>query len=180
MKYLTLIAAFFVSVFVANAARAEIQTVPYVDPGKYLGDWYEISHIPQPFEFGNCACARQRLGPVKQAQIISVYNSCNKNSANGEFTDITGTATNDDPQSNSKWTVDFKLPWKGTYWIIGLDQDYRYAVVTNKEGNALYILSKTPTLEKALYDEAVATAVKQNIDTSKLVMTDHFGCTYPN
>lgn len=169
-----------VFMFAFHSAHAEIITVPYVDPARYLGDWYQISHKPMFFEGGVCACARQRLTPGKTADAVKVYNSCNSDNPQGRLRSISGVATIDDPQSNSKLTVDFGLPWKGTYWIIGLDSEYRYAVVTDKDGDALYILSKTPSLESNLYNEAVDAAVKQKINISKLEMTVQTGCSYPN
>ena len=45
----------------STTAMADIKTVPYVDVAKYLGDWYQIAHIPLVFEGGACSCARQRL-----------------------------------------------------------------------------------------------------------------------
>ena len=160
------------------AARAEPQTVPYVDLTKYVGDWYQISHIPMIFEGGNCACARQRLTADTKPNVVDVFNSCNTGDARGEPKTIKGEATNQDLKTNAKFLVDFHMGFLGTYWVIGLDPDYRYAVVTDKDEMSLYILSKTPTLSPELYQEAVALAAKQ-MDTSKLVMTDQKDCSYP-
>ena len=92
---------------------------------------------------------------------------------------ITGTASDDDASSNSKFTVAFQgVPFKGSYWIIGLDSQYRYAVVSDSGGDALYILSKTPTLSDNLYQEAVGIGAQQ-VDISKLEVTDQSNCVYP-
>jgi len=48
--------------------------------------------------------------------------------------------------------------------IIGLDAQYRYAVVSEPSLRTLYILSKTATLEDSLYNEAVQIASEQ-LDT---------------
>ena len=164
---------------ISTSARADIQTVPYVDVNKYLGDWYQISHIPLWFEgSSDCACARQRLTPTSETGVIGVLNTCTKE--DGSPYSISGTASDDDKNSNSKFTVSFEgVPFKGSYWIIALDSQYRYAAVTDQGGDALYILSKTPKLSKSLYDEAVSLAARQ-VDTSKLAMTKHRGCSYPN
>lgn len=159
-------------------ATAEPTTVSYVDLSHYAGDWYEISHIPMFFERGNCACARQRLTGNADGT-VGVYNSCNEGDASGPLTDIRGVATNDEPATNAKFTVDFNLPWKGTYWIVGLDSQYRYAVVTNKGADALYILSKTNTLAPDLYQEALDIAKAQSLKVEELVLTDHTKCSYP-
>jgi apolipoprotein D and lipocalin family protein len=175
MKSWTL-AALVLSLFVSAQARSEIQTVSYVDVGRYLGTWYQIAKNPLVFE-GNCYCSQQKLG-VKGPGVVSVYNSCNRNSVNGPIAEISGEAVVVDPVTNAKLSVDFNLPHKGEYWIIGLDSDYRYAVVTDSRGDSLYILSKTPFLAQDLYDEAVAAAARQ-VRTDRLEQTVHAGCTYP-
>ncbi len=140
-------------------ASAEITTVPYVDVNQYLGDWYQISHVPLWFEgISDCACARQRLTAASTAGVVDVLNTCTK--SDGSLYTISGTASDDDSTTNAKLTVSFEgVPFKGTYWIIGLDSQYRYAVVTDKGGDALYILSRTPTLPDSLYQEAIGIAV---------------------
>jgi apolipoprotein D and lipocalin family protein len=160
-------------------AKAEIKTVPFVDVSKYLGDWYQIAHVPLFFEgSSDCACARQRLTPTSQAGTIGVLNTCTKK--DGAPYSIAGNATDDDRNTNAKFTVSFEgVPFKGSYWIIGLDPQYRFAVVTDKGGDALYILSKTPRLDHRLYEEAVGLA-REQVDTSKLVVTNQENCRYPN
>ena len=153
-----------------------VRTVKKVDAAKYVGRWYQISANPMPFEAG-CICSQQTLKIVTATE-LSVYNSCNRNSVDGPFTDIYGTAYNDEPETNSKFTVDFGLGFPGKYWIIAVDWNYRWAVVTDPARKSLYILSKTPKLSSWQYRRAVRAAKKQ-IDTSKLVMMNQENCNYP-
>ena len=162
----------------ASQSFAELKTVEYVDLNSYVGDWYEIAHIPLFFEHGPCACTRQRLTPIANG-VVQVYNSCNENDAQGKLVSISGEAYNDDTSTNSRFTVDFHLAFKGSYWIIGLDPQYRYAVVSDRNQYSLYILSRTSTLTGDLYDEAVALAKAQGLDTSKLSVTSQTACIYP-
>ena len=159
-------------------AKAEIQTVPYVDVNRYLGDWYQIAHVPLWFEgISDCPCARQRLAVTAKPGVVSVLNTCTK--TDGSLYSIAGTARNDDRTTNAKFTVNFEgVPFAGSYWIIGLDPDYRFAVVTDRSGGSLYILSKTTTLSQELFDRAVAIA-RQQLDTSQLQVTRQTGCSYP-
>lgn len=162
-----------------GVAAAEIQTVPFVDVNRYLGDWYQISHVPLWFQGSNdCACARQRLTTTSTQGSVGVLNTCTKE--DGSPYSIAGTATVKDTATFAKYSVRFDgVPFEGSYWIIGLDSQYRYAVVTDKDGNSLYILSKTPELSPELYQEAVNIAAAQLSNVSKLIMTRQSGCTYP-
>jgi apolipoprotein D and lipocalin family protein len=159
----------------ASESKPELQTVPYVDVSRYLGAWYTISRNPLIFE-GKCVCSRQVLGVTSSGR-VSVYNSCNEYMG-GPLREISGFADNQDPKTNAKFIVDFNLPHKGSYWIIGLDKDYRYAVVSDPSRMSLYILSKTPDLAPDLYQAAVAEVAGQ-IDVSKLEPIVQQGCTYP-
>lgn len=166
----------FLALVFTLSAHAELKTVPYVDPARYVGDWYQISRNILPFE-GDCACARQRLS-LRDDGLIGVYNSCNDRVPGGPLREISGTARNDDPATNARFTIDFGLPVTGQYWVIGLDPDYRFAVVSEPSGRALYILSKNPQLDPELYSAALALAAEQ-VDTNKLVITEQRGCSYP-
>lgn len=169
------IVSLFVFAF-SSFGNAQLKTVPYVDVQQYLGTWYQIARNTLPFEAG-CVCSRQVLSLLESGK-VGVFNSCNKNTVDGPLMTISGEAENVDTTSNAKFLVDFKLPQKGDYWIIGLDDQYRYAVVSDPSMRSLYILSKTPQLKEYLYNEAVAKAQEQ-VDTSKLEITLQTDCTYP-
>jgi apolipoprotein D and lipocalin family protein len=154
-----------------------IQTVDHVDVSQYVGRWYQISRNPTFFEPSNCVCAQQTLTLLEDGP-IGVYNSCNEGEPQGPLNDIRGTATVEDETTNSKLIVDFNLPFKGSYWIIGVASDYHWAAVTDKDGRTLYILSKTPTLSEDSYKEALAAASAQ-VSVDRLVTTDHTNCIYP-
>lgn len=156
----------------------ELETVASIDAGRFLGRWYQQSRNPLPFEPLDCFCAQQTLG-VNADGTISVFNSCNKDSVRGPVLGILGFATIDNPGFNTKFSVDFGFPKKGQYWIIGVDQDYRWAVISEPSKASLYILSKTPVLAPELYQAALASAASQ-VTTEKLRPTVHESCQYPN
>lgn len=158
-----------------DSAQAQLQTVPYVELSRYAGTWYQISHKPLSFE-GECICSRQVLTGLEDGR-VGVYNTCNE-PGTGVLRSISGFAINNDPQTNAQFTVDFGLPRTGQYWIIGLGDNYEYAVVSDPSLVSLYILSKTPQLSAELYEEALEKA-KAQVDISKLRVTEQRNCKYP-
>ncbi len=175
MSTLKLLSFFIFGLYFMNSAQAQLQTVPYVELSKYAGTWYQISHKPLIFE-GKCICSRQVLSGLEDGT-VGVYNTCN-DPTTGELRSISGVATNNDPSTNAQFTVDFGLPHTGQYWIIGLGDNYEYAVVSDPSLLSLYILSKTPQLSPELYAEAVEKAQRQ-VDVSKLRVTEQRNCEYP-
>lgn len=162
--------------FLPFTAFAALTTVSAVDIQTYAGRWYQISANPVDYEVG-CHCSQQTLTPLENGK-LAVYNSCNRGSVKGPLTEIRGEATNLDPQTNAQYEVDFGLPELAQYWIIGLDPQYRWAVVSEPEMKSLFIISKTPVLSEDLYKQAVAKAGEQ-VDTRQLKMTIQESCVYP-
>jgi apolipoprotein D and lipocalin family protein len=73
--------------------------------------------------------------------------------------------------SGSKLHVTFFRPFSADYWIIGLDENYQWAVVGSPSRRYLWILSRTPTLSAEDYACAERVAAAQGFDTTKLVKT---------
>lgn len=177
MKTVLLLLAFFsFSSSRADDPVTTLKTVDYVELSRYAGNWYQIARKPVLFEAG-CVCSRQVLTPRSDGK-VGVRNTCNFNDVNGRLIGIEGTAENVDAQSNAKFKVDFGLPFKGDYWIIGLADDYSWAIVTDPDNTTLYVLSKTPEMSDEKYNEAVSSAAKQR-DVSVLKKTLQSGCSYP-
>ncbi|MRR09019.1 hypothetical protein EG831_02795 [bacterium] len=148
-----------------------LQTVPRVDLARYLGTWYEVATIPQRFQKGcTGVTANYTLRPDGD---ITVVNACRKDSLNGKFKSVTGKAWVTDKQTNAKLKVRFFWPFSGAYWIIELDSlNYQYAVVGHPNRQYLWILSRTPQMDDALYNELVSRIVNTHgYDVSKLKKT---------
>jgi apolipoprotein D and lipocalin family protein len=189
MKFLnfsSLVAVFLILISMQNSAFSAPAPVAVgsLDLTRYVGDWYQISHVPLNSEFNQqtCACSRQRLGISDGA--VNVRNTCNASTPSGPLIDINGYANYTDAAvSPAQFTVTLQIAPNvtavGPYWVIGIDQDYRYAVVSNDTGTSLYILSRTPVMDADLYNEAVAIAIQQKIDLRNLQPTVHKGCSYP-
>jgi apolipoprotein D and lipocalin family protein len=139
-----------------------LPTVPRVDLDRYAGDWYEVARLPNRF---------QNDGR------IDVVNRCR--TEDGAI-DARGVARVVDENTFAQLEVRFApallsfLPmvW-GDYWIIGLADDYSWAVVGSPDRKYLWILSRTADLEPALFDRAVRIARDNGFDVTRLVKTTH-------
>ena len=170
------IGLFFASLLVSANDTKDLKTVDYVDLNLYIGKWYEVAAFPQKFQ-KDCFCSRADYTKREDGK-INVVNSCNKGSTTGELSTANGYAKIADKKSNSKLKVTFFWPFFGDYWIIGLDKDYRYAVVSSPDRDTLWILSRQPILEPSLFEEATEIAQSQGLDLSRLKFSNNENCSY--
>ncbi|HWV39975.1 MAG TPA: lipocalin family protein [Vulgatibacter sp.] len=147
----------------------EVQTVPYVDLERYVGTWYEIAAFPQRFQAG--CTATTTTYTLRDDGQIDVVNRCNEGSPGGPEKVVKGRARVADPATNAKLKVSFFRPFWGDYWIVDLGADYDYAVVGHPSRDYCWILSRTPTLDPALYDAIVRRLQAQRFDTDRLQKT---------
>ena len=147
-------------------------TVREVDINRYIGKWYEIAKYENSFQK---KCGATTAEYALKKGLISVTNSC-KNKKTGELTVAEGTARAVN-EENSKLKVSFvpyfqRFGWfAGDYWIIGLGNDYEYAVVGNPTREYLWFLSRTPSISAELFEELKGIARDQGYDVEKLTLT---------
>jgi apolipoprotein D and lipocalin family protein len=144
--------------------------VPSVDLARYAGTWYEIASYPNRFQKG-CAETSAVYTPRPDGA-IEVLNRCIRD---GKEDTIKGTARVADSVTMAKLKVTFFRPFSGDYWIIDLGERYEYAVVSNPERTYLWVLSRTPRLEDAVYSRITAWLAGKGFDTAKLVKTRQSG-----
>jgi apolipoprotein D and lipocalin family protein len=126
------------------------QTVPYVDLQRYVGMWYEIAKIPNRFQ-KKCAGHTTAEYTLHKDGKIKVINRCIQ--ADGSPKEVEGIAKVVDPDSQARLKVSFFRPlgislfW-GDYWIIGLGQDYEYAIVGTPNRKYGWILARKPHLNE--------------------------------
>jgi len=127
------------------------QTVDRVDLTRYVGLWYEIAKIPNRFQDG-CISGTTAEYVLREDGRIDVLNSCLEE--DGSRDEAKGLARVVDQNSNAKLEVSFVsfLGWRpfwGDYWILGLDEDYRWAVIGSPNRKYGWILAREPRLDDA-------------------------------
>lgn len=159
-----------------GSARADDQrTVDAVDLRRYAGVWYEIARIPNRFQ-KHCVRNVTATYTLRDDGMIDVVNRCVDD--DGEVDQADGVARVVETATRSKLEVSFvqvfglRLFW-GDYWIIGLADDYRYAVVGSPDRKYGWILSRSAVLS-AEDREAVFGILRANgYDPALFVFTTH-------
>jgi apolipoprotein D and lipocalin family protein len=158
--------------FFTSALHAQpLQTVPFVDLNRYSGKWYEIASYPQKFQQG-CHCTTAEYTLSEKGYVI-VENRCNRDSVHGKQSYIRGKAFVEKNSGNAKLKVQFFWPFRGKYWIIDLADDYSYAVVSHPGRQYLWILSRTPKMDEAVYSGIISRLRQNGFDLSRIQKTVH-------
>lgn len=160
-------------------APAEPERVPRVRPvrdvdlERYAGLWYEVAKIPNRFQ-KRCERGTTAEYTLREDGRITVVNRCRD--ADGELVEAEGLARVAGKRGNSRLEVSFVRiggwrPLWGDYWVLGLDDEYRWAAVGTPDRKYGWILARTPTLEEAVLDEILAVFVRNGYDHNKFEMS---------
>ena len=149
-------------------------TVPDVNLERYTGLWYEIARLPNSFET-NCVQSIAEYS-ISDHGNFKVVNTCTK--ANGHKRSAKGVIRIENTPHNSQLKVNFVPKWLrwtqlgwGDYWIIDLDKDYQYSVVSEPEREYLWILSRTPYMQKLTYDHLIKKLEGMHFNLSHLIVS---------
>ncbi len=156
----------------APNVSAPLTTVPRLDIARYLGTWYEIAKFPNRFQ-RMCAANTQAEYRALESGQIEVINRCQK--ASGEMAEAVGKARLVGEAGSPKLQVRFAPAWLsflpmvwGNYWVIDLDDNYQLAAVSEPQREYLWILSRTPKVEPAVYAALLKRLQTQGFDTQRL------------
>jgi len=148
--------------------------VPSVDLNRYVGGWYETAKIANRFQR---QCARHTIAQygLRPDGRLSVLNQCIKR--NGNVDQAIGVAKVVDPVSSARLKVSLVsfLGWRpfwGHYWVIGLDDNYRWAVVGSPDRRYGWVLARTPRLDDATMSSIRELLERQGFAWSRFELTN--------
>ena len=157
-----------------TAGAAEpLQPVADLDINRYSGTWYEIARLPNRFEDQCVGDITATYTPLQSGR-IRVVNACRN--ARGEMESVDGQARRqgDNP---AKLEVRFAPAWLGwlpfvwaDYWVVDLDEDYRWAIVGEPGRKYLWFLTRDRAVDQATFDELKARAEALGFKLDKLVV----------
>lgn len=152
---------------VCEAKSRDMNVVSDVDLEQYCGTWYEIARLPNNNE-KNLVDVTSTF-EKKNDGGYELINRGYKGSHNGKCVTLKGNIVIPD----SSRTGDLKmkvLVFSIGYKIIDVDKDrYRFALVTSDNSRKfLWILSKSPNMEKGVYDRLVESAREKGFSVEKL------------
>ena len=147
--------------------KAPLATVEKVNIDKYLGTWYEIARYEHFFERG-CSNISATYS-LREDGEIDVLNSCTKD---GKLSQAKGVAYATD-DTNAKLKVSFFRPFYGNYWVLMLDEEYKYVVIGEPTREYFWILSRTKVLDENIKKKILLEMPKLGYQEDKLIWPQH-------
>lgn len=140
------------------------------DKKRYLGKWYEIARLDHRFERNmNNVTAEYSLNDDGTIKVVnSGYNYVKK-----EWKKAEGKAKFRGNENEAKLKVSFFGPFYGSYNVIALDDQYKYALVVGNNLKYLWILSRETSIPEDVKNSYLQQAQQIGYDTSELIWLLH-------
>jgi apolipoprotein D and lipocalin family protein len=166
-------AAAAVALGVATAAPP-VRTVEQFDAQRYAGMWYELARLPNRLQ-KRCVADATATYQAMADGTMSVVRRCRE--ANQRFSVAVARAApvaGDPARLRLSYLPQWLAWWPSAHddhWVVLLDPDYRYAVVSDPSRQSLWILSRAPTIDVDTYDAIVERLRAQRYPVDNLVLT---------
>ncbi|MFH1980738.1 MAG: lipocalin family protein [Pseudomonadota bacterium] len=167
LKPLTLVLACLASSCLGP--RHDIAAITGFDAQRYLGRWYEIARLPHSFEKDLIAVTADYHRNTDGT--IAVINRGYLPAAQ-KWSEAIGRARLPEGPKVGRLEVSFFGPFYADYRVIALDADYQWALVTTNRSDYLWVLSRSPEMDRTLVAQLVAQARAFGFDTTALIMVD--------
>ena len=155
-------------------ASPPVRAVDRFEAERYAGTWFEIARLPNRLQ-SHCASDATATYRVLDDGSLNVIHRCRDASrrvsaAIGHALPVPGHGA----RLKLSYLPDWLRWWPASrkdHWVVMLDEQYRYAVVSDPERRSLWVLSRTPTLEPGVYDDILQRLRVQRFPVEQLVRT---------
>lgn len=157
----------------AQPAPLPNASVLEMDVHRYGGTWHEIAHLPMFFQRKCVADITATYTPRPDGK-VGVRNACATRDGRQIVSQGTARAVAGHPGRLEVRFVPDWLAWApmvwAEYWVLELDPEYRWAVVGGPDRKYLWVLSRTPTMQRSVFEGIRERAARRGYPVANLVM----------
>ncbi|MBK1720728.1 hypothetical protein CKO23_00460 [Thiocystis violacea] len=151
------------------ASRHPPATVAQLDLDRLLGTWFEVARLPNLEADGFWqravdVTATYAKRPDGRLGVQTVSYNANAGMRRTEVNGMVRPAN----AGGSKLVLTFFNLIRGDLWVIGLDPEYRWALTGTPSRRRLWLIARTPRLDPAEYERAMAIAAAQGYDAARV------------
>lgn len=160
-------------------ALAPLTSIATLNVPRYMGTWYEIAKFPNRFQ-KMCVGNTKAEYSLKADGNVQVINRCLLES--GEMDEAIGAARQIGAADSPRLKVRFAPAWLsfisavwGDYWVIEIDEDYQLVAVSEPRREYLWVLSRTPKVDRKAYENLLDRLKGKGLDIHRLELTKQAG-----
>ena len=169
MKYVSRLSliGFLVVLNACKIAPANVQPITGFELDRYLGKWYEIARLDHSFERGlEQVTAQYSMRTDGGVKVVNRGFDTEKQ----KWREAIGKAYFTQTPDVGQLKVSFFGPFYGGYNIVELDKEsYQYALIAGPDYSYLWILARSPDLDKTIVDSLVSKAETLGYPTDELI-----------
>ena len=171
MKFFLLLMEVAVVIGIFGCSEMKTASIPAVekfDLKRYCGRWYEIARLHNWFERGmSDVIATYSLEPDGSVKVV------NQGVRHGKKVTAIGKAMVAGKRGQGELQVSFQWPFRGSYRVIWLNDNYTLAAVCGDRMNYLWILARTPDISFKELDEVIGFLRARGFAVDKLEFPGH-------
>ena len=143
-----------------------LQTEPYVDLDRFMGDWYVIASIPTSIE--KSAYNAVESYRLDEDGTVATTFTFRAGSFDGKQKTYRPRGFVKDKQSNAVWGMRFVWPIKADYRIVHVDADYTETVIGRVKRDYVWIMARQSSISDQRYADLVEIVARQGYDTARI------------
>jgi apolipoprotein D and lipocalin family protein len=154
----------------SSEPASPLQSVQYVDLGRYVGIWYDIAHYPSKYQ-ERCEDSTTSFSLRNNGE-IDVLNSCRDNQ-DGTLRHATGHGRVIDMASNARLKISYFWPFRKEYVIIDQGKEYEYSVICTADKKNLWIIARSPSMSNEVFEKISTHLEQQGFHRGNIIKTVH-------
>ena len=160
---LSLVAA---SAFFACAPTRPLATVPHVDLGRFMGDWYVQGHIPVGSE-SDAYNGVESYALAEDGRILTSY-VFREGSFEGDLEVMEPVGYVQDRETNAEWGMRIIWPFKAQYLVAHLDEAYSETIIARARRDYAWIMTRDAVISEERFAALVARLGEMGYDTAEV------------
>ena len=154
----------------SSGIPGNINTVSSFNIWKFLGKWYEIARMEQFYEKNLSNTSIECL--INENGTILIYNS-GYNNISKKWVKAVGKVRLKSIQTEASFEICYYNIFNSRYSIIGIDEDYQYALIMGSDIKKAWIISRSISLPENIKSDFLELANSFGIDISSFIWVVH-------